>query len=146
GGEAGDGGELPLERGRHRRGHGLGARAGQTRAHEQRREVDVGEVAHREAAIGDRTDEEHRQHDQRGRHRTADAGGGDAHTSSFALGKIAFRSTVPLAVSTVLLMKLSVPTTGWSESAGRKASTGSSPPAMRARISSSSCCGTAYST
>ena len=67
-------------------------------------------------------------------------------SSSFVLGKIAFRSTVPLAVSTVLLMKLSVPTTGWSSAAGRKASTGSSPPARRARISSSSCCGTANST
>ena len=46
--DAGDGRELLLERRGHRRGHRLGAGAGQGRADLDRREVDVGQIAHRQ--------------------------------------------------------------------------------------------------
>ena len=64
--DARDGRELPLERRRHRRRHGVGARAGQARRDLDGGEVHVGQVAHRQQAIGDDAEDEDARHDQRG--------------------------------------------------------------------------------
>src|SRR5581483_575365 len=70
--EPGDRRELPLERRRDRGRHRLGVRARKRSAHEERREVDIREVAHREAPVRDHAGDQDRDHDERGRDRAAD--------------------------------------------------------------------------
>ena len=56
--DAGDRRELLLERRRDRRRHRLRARAGQRRAHRDRREVDVRQIAHRQLPVRDDAEDE----------------------------------------------------------------------------------------
>src|SRR5207244_12857207 len=79
--DPGDRGELFFEGRGHRRGHGRGARAWERGGDGDRRVVDVGEVAHRELAIGDAPEKENGHHNQ-GRHDGAfDEDAGEAHSS-----------------------------------------------------------------
>ncbi len=70
--EAGDHRELVLERRRDRRAHRLGTGAGQLRRDQQRREVDVGQVADRQRAIRDQAEQRDRRHQQAGGDRPLD--------------------------------------------------------------------------
>ena len=79
--EAGDHRELVLERRRDRRAHRFRARARQLRGDEQRREVDVRQIADRQRAIRDQTEQRDRRHQQAGRDRTFDEAFRDIHTS-----------------------------------------------------------------
>ena len=65
-GDAGDLGELPLERLGHRRGHRLGAAARQIGRDLDGREVHLRQRRDRQQGIGDETDEENAGHQQRG--------------------------------------------------------------------------------
>ena len=77
--EAGDGRELVLERRGDRRRHGFRVGAGQLRRDQQRREVDVGQVAHRQRPVGDRAEERDRRHQQAGGDRPLDESFRDIH-------------------------------------------------------------------
>ena len=69
---AGDRGELLLQRRRHRGGHRLRVRAGQRGGDEDDREVHVRQVAHRQQPEAEDAEEQDRHHHQRGRDRPAD--------------------------------------------------------------------------
>src|SRR5205823_6719862 len=73
--------ELVLERRRDRCAHRLGTRARQLRGDEQRREVDVRQVAHRQRSIGNESEQRDRRHQQAGRNRTFDEPFGDIHVT-----------------------------------------------------------------
>ena len=81
-GEAGDGGELLLERGRDRRRHGVGARARQLRRDADGGKVDGRQRGHRQQLVA--RDAEHQQprHQQRGADRPPDKGPGDVHRAA----------------------------------------------------------------
>ncbi len=73
-----DAAELPLERHRHRRGHGLRARPGQRRLHLDGGELDLRQRCHRELAEGHPAGERKRGGEQRRADRPADEGRRDA--------------------------------------------------------------------
>jgi len=79
--EPGDQRKLVLERGRDRRSHRLGTRARQAGGHQQRREIDVRQVADRKAAVGDGAKQSDRAHQKAGRNRPLDKCPGDVHLS-----------------------------------------------------------------
>ncbi len=70
--DTGNGRELLLERRRHRGGHRLGAGARQRRGHLDRREVDVGQIAHRQQAEAHDAEEQDRAHQERREDRAPD--------------------------------------------------------------------------
>lgn len=76
--QARDGGEFPLQGHGHGRGHGFGSGPGEIGAHQNRGEVHVGEVAHRQIPVGDNAEQQNGRHDQGGHDRTFDEGRGDA--------------------------------------------------------------------
>ena len=76
-GHAGDAAELPLQRGRHRRGHRLGAGARQLRLHLDDRKLDLRQRGDRQRAIGDDAGQQQRDAQQRGRDRPANERFGD---------------------------------------------------------------------
>src|SRR5207244_11910490 len=77
--DAGDGRELLFQGRRHRRGHGLRARAGQACADRDRRVVHGGQIAHRQLAVGHHPEDEDAGHDQGGHDRAADEETGEVH-------------------------------------------------------------------
>ncbi len=85
--QAGDRRELVLERRRHRRGHRLRAGAGQLRRDEQRREVHVRQVAHRQRPVRDHAEERDGGHEQARRDRPLDESFRNVHVSSSSAGK-----------------------------------------------------------
>jgi len=76
--DAGNLRELPLERLRHRGGHGFGAAAGQACGDLDGWEVDLRQRRHRQQRIGDEADKENAGHQQRGADGIANEGCGDA--------------------------------------------------------------------
>ena len=79
--EAGDIRELVLERRRDRRAHRFGTGARQAGRDQQRREIDVRQVADRQRAIGDQTEQRDRRHEQAGRDRPLDEAFRNIHES-----------------------------------------------------------------
>ena len=77
--EAGDGRELPLQRRRHGGRHGFGTGAGQAGAHLNGREIDVGQIADRQARDTRQRRTGRSRHDQRGHDRPADENLSDVH-------------------------------------------------------------------
>ncbi len=71
--------ELPLERRRDRRGHRLGARAGQVRRNRDRRELHLGERRHREEEVRDAARERERDGQEARADRPADERSREAH-------------------------------------------------------------------
>ena len=76
--DAGNLGDLALQRLGDRGGHRLRRGAGQIGAHRDRGEVDLRQRGHRQQGVGDEADEENRGHQQRRRHRSMYEGSGDA--------------------------------------------------------------------
>ena len=66
GDQAGDGRELVFERGGHCRGHGFRAGAGKAGGHLQGGEIDVGQIADRQRAVGHRAEQSDGGHQQAG--------------------------------------------------------------------------------
>mmetsp|Transcript_41224 Transcript_41224/g.96437 ORF Transcript_41224/g.96437 Transcript_41224/m.96437 type:complete len:432 (-) Transcript_41224:1240-2535(-) len=77
--QAGDGGELLLQRQRHRRGHRLRRRTGQRRADIDDRRVVGRQGRHRDAAPGRQAGDDQRQVQQHGHHRPPDEQLGESH-------------------------------------------------------------------
>ena len=77
--DAGDGGELVLQRRGDRRRHGVRIGAGQAGADLDGGEIDVGQFADRQAEIAEDAEDHQRRHDQRGHHRTLDEDARDIH-------------------------------------------------------------------
>ena len=77
--QAGDGGELALQGGGHRRGHGLGGGPGEVGGYRDGGKIDVGQIAHRQIAIAHGPEQQDRQHDQGGHDRPADEELGEVH-------------------------------------------------------------------
>ena len=71
--DARNGGEGALKRRDHRRGHGLGIGAGQTRVDRHRREIDAGQGRDRQFHIAENSEDDERHHQQRRHHGTTDA-------------------------------------------------------------------------
>ena len=80
--EPGDGRELILERRGDRGAHRFRAGAGELRRDEQRREVDVGQIAHRQRPIRHQAKQGDRRHQQAGRNRALDESFRDVHWGS----------------------------------------------------------------
>ena len=78
-GEARDGGELLLERGRDGRRHRLRAGAGIIDRHRYGRKIDLGQCRHREEAIGADSEHQDPEHHQRCRDRTPNKGFRNTH-------------------------------------------------------------------
>ena len=76
---AGDGGELFLQRHRHRRGHGVRSRARQAGGNQDGGKIHVGQVAHRKQAIAHDAEHQNAQHDQGGHDRAANEDFGNVH-------------------------------------------------------------------
>ena len=93
--EAGDRRELILERRRDRRAHRLRARAGQLRRDEQRREVDVRQVADRQRPVRDRAEQRDRRHEQAGRDRPLDESFRDIHAVARPSPASTYRGNLP---------------------------------------------------
>jgi hypothetical protein len=64
--------KLILERGRHRGGHGFGTGSGKTGRLQQRREIDVRQIAHRQGPVGHHAEQRNRRHQEAGGDGTAD--------------------------------------------------------------------------
>src|ERR1017187_458967 len=86
--EAGDGGELIFERGGHGGGHGFGAGAGEGGGDEQGGEIDIGEVADGEGAVGPAAGEGGGGHQEAGG-AGAGEGGGDEQGGEIDIGEVA---------------------------------------------------------
>ena len=82
--QPGNRGELLLERQRDRRGHRIGARAGQRGAHLNGGEVDRRQIADRELLIGERSEHEDAEHQQDRRDRARDEDRGEIHDPAFS--------------------------------------------------------------
>ena len=80
--EAGDHRELVLERRGDRRGHRFRARARQTGGDQQRRKVDVRQVADRQRLVGDRAEQRDRRHQQAGGDGPLDKDLGNVHVDN----------------------------------------------------------------
>ena len=70
--------DLPFERLRDRGRHRVRGRAGQLSRDGDRRKIDLRQGRNRQRWEGDEADQQHRDHDERGRDRAVDEGGGDA--------------------------------------------------------------------
>ena len=77
--QAGDAGELPLERSRYRRGHGVGIGAGQAGAYRDGGIVHLRQIADRQRAVGDHAEQRDRSHEQAGGDRPPDKSLGNVH-------------------------------------------------------------------
>ncbi len=80
--EAGDRRELFLERRRDRRRHRLGTRAGQACVHDDRREIDVGQIVYRQVSIRHHAEQHDRERAQRRHDRPANKCFGDIHDAA----------------------------------------------------------------
>ena len=84
-GDAGDGRELPLDRGCDRGRHGLRARARQRGRDLDGREVDPRQRRDRQQPVAEDAEDDERRRDQRRHHRAADADFGNVHVRISAL-------------------------------------------------------------